>query len=347
MRRASLIAAVVVLSLGTIASAQPSGFSVPLFHNVSVYEGRSEVTFAVKECRGLGAFGGFQPGEILQAAQSAAAIWNESFRQVRINAVRGDCQRRPATNNGASELYWSGKAMPAERFGLYIGVTQGPRLIEEDIQLKADNIEWISGKINASPRQLLVNAIVHEFGHALGLADAYNDWPDACGWSVMLALCSADPIHPTSADLRALRSIYGGSSDDDALTPPSSGGRSSLRQFDTNDNRYIDDSELSTALDRWLDGAISDDLLFEVVDAWTSRRKLQGASLDDRQRVSVTSVTLFSLSGERIGESTCASGDAMGRARRMLDRQPQGTYIALVRDCETGATTTQKVARTR
>mgnify|MGYP006277464939 CR=1 FL=1 len=347
MRRSITLTVLVVGLMGTIAGGQPSGFSVPLAQPSSMYEGRDEVTFAVKECRGLGAFGGFQPGEILQAAQSAAAIWNESFPRVRINAVRGDCGTRPVTNNGENELYWTGKAMPAERFGLYIGMTQGARLIEEDIQLKADNIEWIAGELDASPQQILVNAIVHEYGHALGLADAYVNWPKACGWSVMLALCSADPVGPTGADLQALRSIYGSSSDDDALAPPPSGSSASLRQFDANDNRYIDDAELSNAMDQWLAGRISDDLLFQVIDAWTSRAKLQGASLEQAQRFSVTSVTLFNLSGDRVGQSACSSDAALDRAHRILKRHPQGTYIARVRDCQTGANKTEKLAHLR
>lgn len=347
MRRSITLTILIVGLMGPIVWGQPSGFSVPLAQNPSVYESRSEVTFAVKECRGLGAFGGFQPGQIMQAAQSAAAIWNEAFSQIRINVVRGNCGTRPVADNGENELYWTGKAMPAERFGLYIGVTQGARLMEEDIQLKADNIEWIAGELDASPQQVLINAIVHEYGHALGLGDAYVNWPKACGWSVMLALCSADPIHPTSADLQALRSIYGSSSADDALTPPSSGSGSTLRQFDTNDNRYIDDAELSTAMDQWLADRINDDLLFEVIDAWTSRTKLQGASIDASQRFSVTSVTLFNLSGDRVGQSACSSEAAMDRAHRLLHRHPQGTYIAIVRDCQTGASTTEKIAQLR
>ena len=347
MRRVSLIAVLVVSLWGAVAWSQPSGFSVPLAQDPSLYQGRTEVTFAVKECRGLGAFGGFQPGEIGQVAQEAVAVWNRLNLPVRINLVRGDCRVRPATNNGENELYWTAQAMPAERFGLYIAMTRGGQLMEEDILLKADNIEWISGKLGASPRRLLFNALVHEFGHVLGLGDAYIKWPKACGWSVMLALCSAERFQPTASDLEALQKLYGSASQDDALSPPSSGSGSSLRQFDANDNGYIDDPELSDAMDQWLEGRISDDLLFEVIDAWTSRTKLQGASLDDTQTFSVTAVTLFNLSGDRISHTTCSSGAAMDRARQMLDRQPQGTYIAVVRDCRTGTTKTEKVANLR
>lgn len=346
MRRASLIAVVILIIVGPIAWAQPSGFSVPLAQNPSMYEGRSEVTFAVKECRGLGAFGGFQPGEILQASQSAAAVWNEAFPQVRINVVRGNCQSRPTRGNGENELYWTGQAMPAERFGLYVAMTQGARLAEEDILMKAANIEYVAGELEASPQRVLFNALVHEFGHALGLGDAYRDWPKACGWSVMLALCSADRLHPTAADMEALRSIYGRTSDGDALSPPSSGS-GSVRQFDANDNRYIDDAELSQAMDEWLAGRINDDLLFEVIDAWTSREKLQGAALGLGPRFAVTSVRVFSLSGDRVGQSACSSSPSLERARQLLQREPQGTYLAVIRDCQTGATKTTKVAQLR
>ncbi len=346
MRRASLIAVVILIMVGPLADAQPSGFSVPLAQNPSMYEGRTDVTFAVKECRGLGAFGGFQPGQILQASQSAAAVWSEAFPQVRINVVRGNCRHRPSTGNGKNELYWTGQAMPAERFGLYVAMTQGGRLAEEDIQMKAANIEYVAGELAASPQRVLFNALVHEFGHALGLGDAYRQWPKACGWSVMLALCSAERLHPTSADMEALRSIHGRSSDDDALTPPSS-GTGSVRQFDANDNRYIDDPELSQAMDAWLAGRINDDLLFEVIDAWTSRQKLQGASLNRSPSFAVTSVTTFSLGGEPVGQSPCSSRPAMERARQLLQQEPRGTYLAVIRDCQTGATKTTKIAQFR
>ncbi|MFB6285606.1 MAG: hypothetical protein ABEK03_03385 [Candidatus Bipolaricaulia bacterium] len=341
MRRASIIAVMILVVAGPIASAQPSGFSVPLAQNPSMYEGRSEVTFAVKACRGRGAFGGFEPGQIQQASHSAASVWNEAFPRVRINVVQGNCRLEPATNNGINELYWTGRPMPAERFGLYVAATQGSRLIEEDILLKADNIKYVAGQLEASPKRILVNALVHEFGHALGLGDAYRKWPEACGWSVMLALCSAEPLRPTSADLQALRSIYGASSDD-ALNPPSSG---SLRRFDANDNGYIDDAELSTAMDQWLVGEVSDDLFFELIDAWTSGRKLESAAIDDGSRFNVTSVTVFNLSGDRVGQSACSSAAAMDRAERLLDGEPQGTYLTVVRDCHTGETRTDKIAQ--
>ncbi len=345
MRRASIITAMILVVAGSIASAQPSGFSVPLAETPSMYEGRSEVTFAVKECRGRGAFGGIERGEILRASQSAASVWNEVFPRVRISVAQGNCRLEPATNNGTNEIYWTDRPMPAERFGLYVAATQGPRLMEEDILLKANNIEYVAGELDASPERVLLNALVHEFGHALGLGDAYREWPDACGWSAMLALCSAEPLRPTSADLQALRSIYGTSSDD-ALNPPSSSS-GSLRRFDTNDNGYIDDPEFSTAMDQWLAGEVGDELFLELIDAWTSGRKLKSAAIDDGLRFNVTSVTVFKLSGDRVGRSACSSRAAMDRADRMLDREPQGTYLAVVRDCQTGETRTEKIAQLR
>ena len=42
-------------------------------------------------------------------------------------------------------------------------------------------------------------------------------------------------------------------------------------QFDANGNGLIDDSELFTAIDQWIAGTISNELFFQVLDAWVSQ----------------------------------------------------------------------------
>jgi plastocyanin len=45
-------------------------------------------------------------------------------------------------------------------------------------------------------------------------------------------------------------------------------------QFDQNRNGVIDDSELFAAVDQWVAAEISNELFFQVIDAWISQRRV-------------------------------------------------------------------------
>ncbi|OGF52886.1 MAG: hypothetical protein A2Z21_04320 [Candidatus Fraserbacteria bacterium RBG_16_55_9] len=49
------------------------------------------------------------------------------------------------------------------------------------------------------------------------------------------------------------------------------GAPSGVAQYDANGNSVIDDSELFMAIDQWIAGTISNELFFQVIDAWISQ----------------------------------------------------------------------------
>jgi len=93
-----------------------------------------------------------------------------------------------------------------------------------------------------------------------------------------------------------------------------------LKDFDTNDNGLIDDSEFFAALDQWVAGQISDELFFAVIDAWVTQFPVRGTPLSSARPVGLAisatrgfitftvrdqditgmAVEVFDLSGQRV-----------------------------------------------
>jgi hypothetical protein len=94
-----------------------------------------------------------------------------------------------------------------------------------------------------------------------------------------------------------------------------------MQQFDANGNCVIDDPEFFNAIDQWIAGQVSNELFFQVVDAWISQTdvcvgssalkpELDGVELRATGRgmvfeargqgIASISVEIFNLSGGRI-----------------------------------------------
>jgi len=102
-----------------------------------------------------------------------------------------------------------------------------------------------------------------------------------------------------------------------------------LRQFDTNGNGVIDDSEFFNAIDMWVAGTLGDNLFFQVLDAWVAQTPISAAAASvnglslnsvalssssrattfvaDGQGIASLGVEIFTLSGQKIFSQTAAS----------------------------------------
>lgn len=63
------------------------------------------------------------------------------------------------------------------------------------------------------------------------------------------------------------------------MTSPPSGGSSSLKRFDKNNNNKLDDIEFFAAVDGWIAAQIDDLTFFKLVDLWISQGPITAASL--------------------------------------------------------------------
>lgn len=345
-RNALLLSALLVLTVGAGAwgAHQGSGRFVPLSPQWPLYSGREHVTFVVKECAHYDGLGGFAAGELLRAAREAAHVWQRVFSRVRIEIQKGSCVTSPpGENNGKNEIYWTSYLRPGV-FGSYEAYNDGMRLVEEELRFGPENIFWYAQDLGTDRDTALFNALVHELGHALGLADAYLNWPQGCGWSVMLALCTRGRITPTTYDLEALAHIYGAPS---GAPGPTSPDRDQLAQFDTDQDGVIDDEELFTAVDRWIAREIGDELLFALIDAWTSKRRIRSAGLERPDMSENSSIDIYDLNGRRVYHQGCRYGQAGVRARQVLESRefPNSVYLVVLRDCESGAWRIHKITK--
>jgi hypothetical protein len=122
--------------------------------------------------------------------------------------------------------------------------------------------------------------------------------------------------------------------------PPS--GR--VRDFDTNGNGVIDDSEFFTAIDRWVGGTVSDDLFFRVLDAWVAQSPVGAASASaaSLESLSLKSVALSSTHRATTFVVDGQGIDAMGveifglDGQRVFAQQAAGTRLTWNLSAENG-----------
>lgn len=236
--------------------------SVPLMEQWRQYENRNPVVFQV--C-----------GDI--PVRQAARLWNQALPRQMFTTHSVDCEG--SQGNGINEIFSkriNRKVGRNDVVGYYAGTPNG----EEDIVIDAVSIRERSDTPHAS----LVNLIVHELGHALGLGDAYDKYPHDCGWSVMLSVCSSQIIPPQPADLDALKQV---------LNWPTR----TLEDFDTNGNGLLDDTEFFEVIDAWVGGSVTDSLFFEAMDAWVQGTRISGESLELKDALEIA---IYNLNGTRI-----------------------------------------------
>jgi hypothetical protein len=263
---------------------------VPISPLHPIYAKRSTLRFNV--CAG---------GTLWQAAQIAKQSWNSALSgRVRIELHRSNCSKNARFRNGTNEISFGHPDSNVHRaVGLYMGLLDrsGEQIVEEDIIVhqKVSDLIFMS------------NILTHEFGHALGLNHALGA---TCREAVMAEYaCDSITTAPTTADIAAAMRIY-------RLQT------SHLSQFDLNNNGLIEDSEFFKALDQWTDNNISNNLFFDLVDAWISALEISKTqTLSRNHLLSAEIIQLFDLSGRFIGQF---SGSSLLNYVKHLPRE---TYI--------------------
>jgi hypothetical protein len=310
---------------------------VPISPHAWAYASRSSVQFEF--CPYLGI-----PIEevVYRAAIDAAAIWKRTGVPVRIviNRPYGACSSYKAFYNLINEIHFAGHEVNAPELAFYQSLREGGTLIEEDISIYLRGVGETAARYGLDPYDVLLSTLVHEFGHALGLDDAYELYPDDCGWSVMLAYCPEGPIIPTEADIRALRKIYGYfPSPIDSSPAPLPTPFSDLRGFDTNHNGFIDDLEFFAVIDLWISGHVSDEMFFQVIDAWISQTPVAGQRWQP-SGFGLGQARVFDLSGRLVAQWINTS---LRQALKIAHRAwPNGVYILVLRTNE--GITLEKIA---
>jgi len=103
-----------------------------------------------------------------------------------------------------------------------------------------------------------------------------------------------------------------------------------LKDFDTNDNGLIDDSEFFAALDQWVTGQISDQLFFAVLNAWVSQTSASGNAASSPNFVSLAIYAqkddmAFVMKGLEIARLAVEVFDLNGR--RVFVQETEGTRL--------------------
>ncbi|MEY4761921.1 MAG: hypothetical protein RLZZ200_1777 [Pseudomonadota bacterium] len=150
-------------------------------------------------------FGGVRPAWL--TADEAKVIFLEAAHRWEKCGVKleylGDTTVPPGTQDGINVAGWS-LQIPAKLRGLTVGRSREGRLVERDVSIRADRLEF------ERSRHLLEKVVTHELGHAIGLTHSSR-----CDDVMTLAAScpKADPetlpLEPTRNDLRRCLELYG------------------------------------------------------------------------------------------------------------------------------------------
>lgn len=332
MRRRPLVLLVLLGLIGVSFASASQEREVPLMIDQhddlsrSAYVARSTVNFTVVDCT--------SGRPLWTAAQKAADTWNADA-PVRIDVRLAEDRCSGSANDRINEVYFRPLPVSDAMVGDYqyrVESASG-RFLSEDVRVDPSQVVERARELDTGSAIVIFNQVLHGFGNALGLGDAYLVDPDGCNWSAMLRICSLQRRVPSAADLDALERLYSVETNRGSLPPR-------LRQFDENDNSQIDDDEFLHGVERWIAGEVSDSLLSELVEVW-SRQRSEGSSLAYAEPPSPSMpserVRVFNLAGQLAFERPC-SLSAMAQSRQALRTSslPTGSYVVVRRNCLTG-----------
>ena len=258
--------AVCALAFLTIVSQaavaiETSAVEVPAVADWEQYRARGTAIFHVIACE--------VNDSLQQIINTAVDAWNDPTGHLVIQTVYV-CHNNPRFGNGINEVYAiDGRVPDAHRaLAVYRSNDFVPGVGEEDIVLSIQAFENLFTRFATEQerRNAMINVLIHEFGHALGLGHL-RSLPTNCGAAIMReSACNEGmALSPTEMDLSTVRAIFG-------FEAPTQPERDiTLTSFDQNDNFVLDDPEFLNIIDTWIDREIPDSLFFEAIDCWISQ----------------------------------------------------------------------------
>jgi hypothetical protein len=147
------------------------------------------------------------PTEYDSEILSAVKIWNSVKGRQLVNAYRDDSFSNPPGNDGTNAIYWSSsweddlrdqQARTSVRWDI-------SKILDSDIRINAKNfVYYKNGEIGTNGKVHLESLVLHEMGHAFGLA--HNEDPD----SVMNAYLKSETVRdkPGAVDKSSLSCEY-------------------------------------------------------------------------------------------------------------------------------------------